>query len=162
MFCASGALSTGSLGRTAVVEIKGKDVGKNVGASRRSVADVGRFAGIACSLALAVAFGTVQARQTGLGDPIAWVQLPREAQRTEQLILAGGPFPYSKDGGVFSNRERHLERRPRGYYHEYTVPSPGASDRGARRIVCGGDHPREPDACFYTEDHYNTFHRIVK
>ena len=95
-------------------------------------------------------------------DPIAWSKLPREAQRTEQLILAGGPFPFPKDGGVFSNRERHLEQRPRGYYHEYTVPSPGASDRGARRIVCGGDRPTEPDACFYTEDHYNTFHRIVK
>jgi ribonuclease T1 len=148
------------------VEIKGKDVGKNVGAGRSRMADVGpdisRFAGFVCSLALAVAFGSVQARQTGLGDPIAWASLPREAQRTEQLILAGGPFPYSKDGGVFANREGRLERRPRGYYREYTVPSPGASDRGARRIVCGGDRPTEPDACFYTQDHYNSFHRIVK
>jgi ribonuclease T1 len=148
------------------VEINGKDVGKNVGASRRGVVHGGPgnggFAGFVCSLALVVAIGGVQARPSGPGDPIAWSQLPREAQRTEQLILAGGPFPYSKDGEVFSNRERHLERRPRGYYHEYTVPSPGASDRGARRIVCGGDRPTEPDACFYTEDHYNTFHRIVK
>ena len=147
------------------MEIKGKDVGKNVGASRRSLGrgpGIGRIAGFVCSFALAVAIGGVQAGQNGLGDPIAWSKLPLEAQRTEQLILAGGPFPYSKDGGVFSNRERHLERRPRGYYHEYTVPSPGAPDRGARRIVCGGTRPTEPDACFYTEDHYNTFHRIVK
>jgi len=148
------------------VEINGKDVGKNVGGSRRSVAGVGpgigRVVGFVCSLALAAVIGTVQAQQAGLGDPIARSKLPLEAQRTEQLILAGGPFPYSKDGGVFSNREGHLERRSRGYYHAYTVPSPGASDRGARRIVCGGDRPTEPDACFYTEDHYNTFHRIVK
>jgi ribonuclease T1 len=147
------------------VEINGKDVGKNVGASRRSLgrgSSIGRFAGFVCSLALVAAIGAAQARQAGLGDPIAWSKLPLEAQRTEQLILAGGPFPYSRDGGVFSNRERHLERRPRGYYHEYTVTSPGAPDRGARRIVCGGDRPTEPDACFYTEDHYNTFHRIVK
>jgi ribonuclease T1 len=147
------------------VEIKGKDVGKNVGASRRSL---GRGSGIVgvggfiCSLALVATMATAQAREAGLGDPIAWSKLPHEAQRTEQLILAGGPFPYSKDGGVFSNREGHLERRSREYYHEYTVPSPGASDRGARRIVCGGARPTEPDACFYTEDHYNTFHRIVK
>jgi ribonuclease T1 len=156
------------------VEIKGKDVGKNVGASRSSVGDVacgiGRIAGFVCSLARAVllvvamaaAIGTVQARQTGLGDPIAWSKLPREAQRTEQLILAGGPFPFAKDGEVFGNRERHLAPRPRGYYHEYTVPSPGAPDRGARRIVCGGERLTEPEACFYTEDHYNTFHPIVK
>jgi ribonuclease T1 len=149
------------------VEIYGKDVGKNVGASRKhlagfGLADFGRIAGFVCSLALAVSFGVAQAGQPGLGDPIAWPNLPREAQRTEQLILAGGPFPYSKDGEVFSNREGHLERRPRGYYHEYTVPSPGAPDRGARRIVCGGTRLTEPDACFYTEDHYNSFHRIVK
>ena len=148
------------------MEIKGKDVGKNVGASRRSVGcvgpGIGRIAGFVCSLALAATVGAVQARPTGPADPIAWSNLPREAQRTEQLILAGGPFAYSKDGAVFSNRERHLERRPRGYYREYTVPSAGAPDRGARRIVCGGDRPTEPEACFYTEDHYNTFHRIVK
>jgi ribonuclease T1 len=147
------------------VEIKGKDVGENIGASRKSAGHgpgIGRMAGFVCSVALAVVAGVAQARQTGPGDPIAWSKLPLEAQRTEQLIRAGGPFPYSKDGVVFSNRERHLESRPRGYYHEYTVRSPGASDRGAWRIVCGGVRPTEPDACFYTEDHYNTFHRIVK
>ena len=103
------------------------------------------------------------ARQaSGLGEPVALSSLSPEAQKTEQLIHSGGPFPYSKDGVVFANREGRLERHPRGYYHEYTVPTPGARNRGARRIICGGDQPTEPDACFYTEDHYSSFHRIVK
>jgi ribonuclease T1 len=149
------------------VEINGKDVGKNVGTSRRQDLGIGRgragqFAGIVCSLALALSSGLALAQRTGTGDPIALSNLPREAQQTEQLILAGGPFPYSKDGEVFANREGRLERHPRGFYHEYTVPSPGAKDRGAQRIVCGGWRPREPEACFYTEDHYNSFHRILK
>ena len=93
---------------------------------------------------------------------IARSELPAEGQETYRLILAGGPFPYEKDGVVFGNREKRLEREPRGYYHEYTVPTPGARDRGARRIICGGEHLTEPVACFYTEDHYNSFHRIVK
>jgi ribonuclease T1 len=98
----------------------------------------------------------------GLGDPVTLSSLPREAQQTWQLIHTGGPFPYAKDGVVFANREKRLEREPRGYYHEYTVPTPGARNRGARRIICGGEHLTEPVACFYTEDHYNSFHRIVK
>jgi ribonuclease T1 len=144
------------------VEINGKDVGKNVGTSRRRMAGLAQFAGIVCSLALALSSGSALAQHTGLGDPIALPNLPREAQQTQQLILGGGPFPYLKDGEVFANREGRLERRPRGFYHEYTVPTPGAKDRGARRIVCGGWRPTEPEACFYTEDHYNSFHRILK
>jgi ribonuclease T1 len=87
--------------------------------------------------------------------------LPVEAQQTERLIRAGGPFPYAKDGIVFGNREQILPRQSRGYYREYTVRTPGSSDRGARRIVCGGVKPREPEACFYTEDHYASFRRIA-
>jgi ribonuclease T1 len=87
-------------------------------------------------------------------------QLPAEAQVTHRLILTGGPFPYRKDGTVFMNRERALPSNPRGYYREYTVPTPGARDRGARRIVCGGQM-RAPAACFYTGDHYASFDRIV-
>ncbi|MET0382088.1 MAG: ribonuclease domain-containing protein [Burkholderiaceae bacterium] len=103
------------------------------------------------------------ARQgSGLGEPVALAGLPPEARSTERRIHSGGPFPFSRDGVVFGNYEKRLERRPRGYYHEYTVPTPGARNRGARRIICGGDTPTEPDACFYTEDHYNSFHRIVK
>ena len=103
------------------------------------------------------------ARQaSGLGEPVALSSLPPEARQTDRLILSGGPFPFPRDGVVFGNYEKRLERQRRGYYHEYTVPTPGARNRGARRIICGGDKPTEPDACFYTEDHYNSFHRIVK
>lgn len=89
-----------------------------------------------------------------IGD-IAVAALPREAHATLALIKAGGPFPYAKDGSTFGNRERLLPPRSRGYYREYTVPTPGARDRGARRIVAGasGDY-------YYSDDHYNSFRRI--
>jgi ribonuclease T1 len=89
-------------------------------------------------------------------------QLPPEAQATEKLIHSGGPFRYAKDGATFGNRERALPLHPRGYYREYTVQTPGSRDRGARRIVCGGSQPAQPDACFYTADHYASFKRIVQ
>ncbi|SAK72042.1 guanine-specific ribonuclease N1 and T1 [Caballeronia calidae] len=87
-------------------------------------------------------------------------QLPRQAVATLRLIEAGGPFPFEKDGVVFGNRERLLPRHPRGYYHEYTVPTPRARNRGARRIVCGGPK-RQTGDCYYTDDHYTTFKRIA-
>ncbi len=86
--------------------------------------------------------------------------LPREARRTLTLIRAGGPFPYAKDGSTFGNREGLLPRRARGYYREYTVPTPGEDDRGARRIVCGGQ-ARSVGECYYTGDHYSSFRRIL-
>jgi ribonuclease T1 len=76
------------------------------------------------------------------------------------LILAGGPFPYSKDGSFFGNRERILPFQRRGYYREYTVQTPGARTRGARRIICGGQQPTQPENCFYTADHYQSFYLI--
>ena len=91
---------------------------------------------------------------------VAVAELPRQGVETYHLILQGGPFPYEKDGTVFGNRERLLPAQKRGYYREYTVPTPGSRDRGARRIVCGGA-PKAPDACFYTADHYASFRRIV-
>ncbi len=91
---------------------------------------------------------------------VALADLPRQARETHARILQGGPFPYEKDGVVFGNRERLLPRRDRGYYHEYTVATPGAKNRGARRIVCGGPI-RQPAACFYSDDHYASFRRIV-
>jgi ribonuclease T1 len=95
-------------------------------------------------------------------SPTIWVsELPREGQATYQLIRQGGPFPYEKDGVVFGNRERLLPRQDRGYYREYTVKTPGSRDRGARRIVCGGQEPRLPRACYYTQDHYASFREIV-
>ena len=97
----------------------------------------------------------------GAGDTVALATLPPEARTTHRLILAGGPFPYSKDGTVFGNRERLLPRQPRGFYREYTVKPPGSRDRGARRIVCGGVPPTQPEACYYTADHYASFKRIA-
>ncbi|MGI8561133.1 MAG: ribonuclease domain-containing protein [Luteimonas sp.] len=83
--------------------------------------------------------------------------LPPEAHATLRLVDRGGPFPHRQDGGVFGNRERLLPSRPRGYYREYTVRTPGARDRRARRIVSGGDPPSE---YFYTDDHYRSFRRF--
>jgi guanyl-specific ribonuclease Sa len=83
--------------------------------------------------------------------------LPPEALQTLRLIDAGGPFPYDRDGIAFQNREGRLPERPQGYYREYTVVTPGTRDRGARRLVSGGDPPAE---YFYTDDHYRTFRRI--
>ncbi|MBW0450081.1 ribonuclease [bacterium M00.F.Ca.ET.228.01.1.1] len=88
-------------------------------------------------------------------------QLPREAVDTLNLIAAGGPYPYEKDGVVFGNRERLLPPNRRGYYHEYTVPTPRSRNRGARRIVCGGPLKRT-DNCYYSDDHYTSFNRIVE
>lgn len=99
--------------------------------------------------------------RTGSVGTVALADLPAEARKTEQLIRSGGPFPYAKDGTVFGNRERLLPRQARGYYREYTVPTPGAKNRGARRIVCGGEQPVAPEACYYTADHYASFRRIV-
>ncbi|GGJ48320.1 hypothetical protein GCM10008938_37910 [Deinococcus roseus] len=84
-------------------------------------------------------------------------QLPVQAQTTYRLIQQGGPFSYKKDGTVFQNREKLLPIKPRAYYHEYTVSTPGMNTRGARRIICGPVMD-----CFYTEDHYRSFRRIVK
>ena len=103
----------------------------------------------------------VQAKESATSlDVVALSALPREAQKTHQLILTGGPFPYDKDGSVFGNRERILPKKPRGYYSEYTVPTPGARNRGARRLVCGGKPPSTPDVCYYTGDHYSSFKRV--
>lgn len=90
---------------------------------------------------------------------VALADLPREALDTLALIRRGGPFPHGKDGTVFGNREGFLPRKPRGYYTEYTVRTPGARDRGARRIVAGGD-ARVSAELYYTSDHYQSFRRI--
>ena len=86
---------------------------------------------------------------------VSEAELPPEARDTLRLIKQGGPFPFSRDGVVFGNYEKRLPIQPRGHYHEYTVKTPGARNRGARRIVCG-----EPAECYYSNDHYNTLRRI--
>ena len=88
--------------------------------------------------------------------PVAASALPAQARETIRAIEAGGPFPYPEDGVVFDNREHLLPGKPTGYYHEYTVTTPGSDDRGARRIVVGGKD-RE---FYYTGDHYASFRRI--
>lgn len=93
------------------------------------------------------------ARTSGSGlATVAASALPAEARQTLRLIDRGGPFPYGRDGSVFGNVERVLPRQPRGWYREYTVPTPGESDRGPRRIVAGRDGTR-----YYTADHYASF-----
>lgn len=93
---------------------------------------------------------------------VALTGLPPQGQEVMERIRQGGPFRFAKDGTVFGNYERQLPNQRRGYYREYTVPTPGLSHRGGRRIVCGGQRPRSPDACFYTEDHYTSFRLIVQ
>ncbi len=95
-------------------------------------------------------------------DTVAVSQLPPQGQGMMALIHQGGPFRHDKDGVVFGNRERILPAKDRGYYREYTVRTPGERSRGARRIVCGGVKPAAPDACYYTDDHYASFRRIVQ
>ena len=83
--------------------------------------------------------------------------LPAEAPPVLDAIARGGPYRYRQDGGVFQNRERRLPAQPRGYYHEFTVDTPGSDDRGARRIITGGNPPVE---YWYTDDHYRSFRRF--
>jgi ribonuclease T1 len=110
-------------------------------------------------LAVLLFSATVFAKGPALSATIAVAQLPREAQQTLMLIKQGGPFPYPKDGAVFGNYEKILPIQKRGYYREYTVRTPGARNRGARRIVTGGA-PATSGEYYYTADHYTTFHRI--
>lgn len=95
---------------------------------------------------------------------VALADLPRQASETLALIKHGGPFPYPrKDGSVFGNFERALPQQPRGYYREYTVPTPGERDRGARRIIAGsgrGNDVARSGEYYYTDDHYRSFRRI--
>ena len=122
---------------------------------------------LALSLFLAASLpGAVQGREAPsqqlVEATVSLQALPPEARDTHRLIYQGGPFPYAKDGVVFGNRERLLPKARRGFYREYTVPTRGASNRGARRIVCGGTAPQRPDVCYYTQDHYASFRRIAE
>jgi ribonuclease T1 len=116
--------------------------------------------------ALSLASPAIEAREAApkAADSavVALADMPPEARDTERLIRAGGPFRHAKDGSVFGNRERLLPTRPRGFYREYTVRTPGSRDRGARRIVCGGVAPTRPETCYYTDDHYASFRRIAQ
>ena len=127
--------------------------------SKQSLALLGAV--VAVLLVVAANFAGARDSDTGLRKPsnqtIAAAELPPDGQATLQLIKKRGPFPYRKDGSTFGNRERLLPRQQYGYYKEYTVKTPTANHRGARRIIAGavGEY-------YYTSDHYNTFQRIVE
>ena len=122
------------------------------------------FSAFLCALGVfALALPAFADQPKPLMPEVPAAELPREARTTLVLIKQGGPFPYRRDGAVFRNFELRLPAKPRGYYREYTVPTPGARDRGARRIVAGagaaGD-VRSAGEYYYTDDHYATFRRI--
>ena len=98
---------------------------------------------------------------SGALGTVTKTQLPGEAAETLRLIKAGGPFPFSEDGVVFRNSAALLPQHPRGYYHTYTVRTPGSTDRGQRRIICGGPRKQTGD-CYYTDDYYVSFKRIAE
>ena len=102
-----------------------------------------------------VTAGTAGAATSAVGS-ICYGDLPSQAYTTLNLIAKGGPYPYSQDGSVFQNRERLLPSQSTGYYHEYTVKTPGSSTRGARRIITG----EETQEDYYTADHYESFDLI--
>src|SRR5581483_10982346 len=101
---------------------------------------------------------TVPASTPASGLPTVKVgQLPKEAAQTLALIDKGGPYPYDRDGITFANQEKLLPKRPNGYYKEYTLPTPGERDRGARRLIVGKDGD-----VYYTDDHYASFRQVLR
>jgi ribonuclease T1 len=126
------------------------------------------FLGILVSFSVAITdnfnfteIAPVVAQETPIVAQIPTINLsalPPEANTTLNLIDQGGPFPYpQKDGSIFSNRERLLPNKPRGYYREYTIPTPGANNRGARRFVVGNQ-----GEIYYTDNHYQSFFRVLR
>ena len=113
--------------------------------------------GLLLCLPLGVQAGRHHSRNNAVLASVSEAELPSEARDTLRLIKQGGPFTFPRDGVVFGNYEKRLPQQTRGYYHEYTVRTPGARNRGARRIVCG-----PLPECYYSGDHYRTFRRIVE
>ncbi|MFC4425676.1 ribonuclease domain-containing protein [Deinococcus navajonensis] len=142
------------LGRLALVLLLGL-------ASCDAPADAGPSSGSVSSARPPVS----QAARTGT-DPesgLPWIArsaLPPEGRQVLARIARGGPFSSSRDGSIFGNRERLLPPATRGHYREYTVPTPGERDRGARRLVCGGQPATRTTECYYTADHYSSFRRV--
>ncbi|MFI7412069.1 ribonuclease domain-containing protein [Streptomyces sp. NPDC049627] len=118
---------------------------------------ISRIGAAAAVLSALLVGGTVTATPAAAAvGSICYSNLPSQAHDTLDLIAQGGPFPYDQDGTVFSNRERILPSQPSGYYHEYTVITPGSPTRGARRIVTGEKSQED----YYTADHYESFDLI--
>jgi ribonuclease T1 len=119
------------------------------------------FAGVAAIVLLTTSAAFAATKSCALSQSIAVRELPKQGQETLALIDVGGPFASNRDGIAFNNRERILPKEKRGYYREYTVRTPGVKNRGARRIVCGGNQ-RVADACYYSDDHYQSFKCIAR
>ena len=117
------------------------------------------IAGLVLAIVLGMSSGDLAARSRSIAtnSTINAADLPFEARETLALIHRGGPFPFSRDGVIFSNREKRLPLAPRGAYREYTVVTPGSRDRGARRIIA-----RDGRQFWYTADHYRSFKRIIE
>lgn len=116
---------------------------------------IGTAAAVLSALLVGGTVATATPAAAAVGS-ICYSNLPSQAHDTLDLIEQGGPFPYSQDGTVFQNREGILPSQSSGYYHEYTVITPGSSTRGARRIVTGEEHQED----YYTADHYASFDLI--
>jgi ribonuclease T1 len=115
---------------------------------------------VACAWVAAAAFASLPcSAREAIFATVSVGTLPMEARMTLARIHDGGPFPYPRDGVIFNNRERILPTKPYGYYREYTVPTPQARTRGARRIVCGGTVATLSE-CYYSDDHYQSFRKI--
>jgi ribonuclease T1 len=116
-------------------------------------------AALLLGLAFLAAAGPISAPSPAIdaSSTVRVTDLPKEARETLSLIKQGGPFPYSRDGVVFANREGRLPHASRGTYREYTVRTPGSHDRGARRIITA-----RSSQFWYTADHYRSFRRIVE
>jgi len=115
----------------------------------------GGVLGLLLCLPLLAHAGHHHPRSDAMPETVSVAMLPDEARHTFSLVKQHGPFPFPRDGVEFSNFEHRLPRQVRSYYHEYTVKTPGAHNRGTRRIVCG-----PLPECYYTGDHYRTFQRI--
>lgn len=124
---------------------------------RPQIALIALIAAVGIGYAINAARGHEHAATSGSTPSVtvAMSALPPQVSETVRLIQAGGPFPYPQDDAVFHNAERRLPSEPDGYYHEYTVPTPGSPDRGARRVITG-----QGGEFYYTADHYETFRRL--
>lgn len=116
---------------------------------------IGAAAAVLSALLVGGTVATASPAAAAVGS-ICYSDLPSQAYDTLELIEQGGPYPYSQDGTVFQNREGILPSQSTGYYHEYTVKTPGSSTRGARRIVTGEESQED----YYTADHYESFDLI--
>ena len=137
--------------------------GCNKDGSRNAAQEAGASASQAPGQPGQAASGTTAAsgaQDRSAPGSVSKAQLPAEAAETLRLIKAGGPFPFGEDGVLFRNSASLLPQHARGYYHAYTVRTPGSADRGLRRIVCGGPR-RHINDCYYTDDYYASFKRIA-